>query len=111
MALRERRKFRCGYAAFIGEVASLGILTMKDVVTTCNVVLDGLMSAKAMPDKGQLCEEYADCLKTMMLACEAGLKPIADPLITRVNAAMDRTGSPSLTNKARFGLMDIIDVF
>ena len=111
VALRERRKFRCGYAAFIGEVANLGILTMKEVVTTCNIVLDGLMSAKAMPDKGQLCEEYAECLRTMMMACEAGLKHTADPLVARVQAAMDRTGSPSLTNKARFCLMDITDTF
>jgi hypothetical protein len=111
VAFRERRKFRCGYAAFIGEVAKLGILTMDDVVRTCGVVLDGLMSAKAMTDKGQLCEEYADCLKTMMLACEAGIKSAADPLVARVKIAMDRTGSPSLTNKARFGLMDITDVF
>lgn len=111
VALRERRKFRRGYASFIGEVANLGILTIDDVIRTCGVVLDGLMSAKMMSDKGQLCEEYADCLKTMMLACESGIRPVADPLVTRVKAAMDRTGSPSLTNKARFGLMDILDVF
>ncbi len=111
VSLRERRKFRCGYASFIGEVASLGILTVDDVVRTCNIVLDGLVSAKTMPDKGQLCEEYADCLKTMMLACEDDIKPVAAPLVDRVKVAMDRKDSPSLTNKARFGLMDITDVF
>jgi hypothetical protein len=111
VALRERRKFRCGYASFIGEVANLGILTIDDVVRTCGVVLDGLMSAKTMSDKGQLCEEYADCLKTMMLACETNIRPVVDPLVARVKVAMDRTGSPSLTNKARFGLMDVTDTF
>jgi hypothetical protein len=111
VALRERRKLRRGYASFIGEVAGLGILTMDDVVRTCNVVLDGLMSAKAMPDKGQLCEEYAECLKTMMLACETSLKPVAEPLMERVQVAMQRKDSPSLTNNARFALMAITDVF
>lgn len=111
VALRERRKLRCGYACFIGEVAGLGIITVEDVARTCNIVLDALMAAKVQSNKGQLCEEYAQCLKTMMLACEASLRPIAAPLVERVKVAMDRTGSPSLTNMARFSLMDITDTF
>jgi hypothetical protein len=111
VALRERRKLRCGYASFIGEVAGLGIITVEDVVRTCNVVLDALMVAKKLAGKGQLCEEYAQCLKTMMMACESSLKPIAGPLVERIKAAMDRADSPSLTNMARFGLMDITDAF
>ena len=111
VALRERAKFRRGYAAFIAEVTKRGVLTVADVVRTCNVVLDEFMTAKAAEGKQHLCEEYADCLKMLMLGCEAALKPGAGPLIVRINAAMDRTGSPSLSNNARFSLMDVTDAF
>lgn len=111
VALRERAKFRRGYAAFIAEVTKRNVLTVADVVRTCNVVLDELMSAKVVEGKQHLCEEYADCLKMLMLGCVAVLKPVASPLIVRVNAAMDRTESPSLSNNTRFSLMDVTDAF
>jgi len=109
LALRARRSYRRGYAVFIGEVATRGSLTVADVVSTCNVILDGLMLAKAAVDKGLLCEEYADCLTSLMKSCKVLLRPVSAPLLTRVAAA--EVKSPSLTNKARFALMDIRDMF
>lgn len=111
VALRERAKFRRGYAAFIAEVTKRGVLTVDDVIRTCGVVLDELAASKVAEDKHHLCEEYADCLKMLMLGCTVILKPVAGPLIVRVKAAMDRTGSPSMSNNARFSLMDITDEF
>jgi len=111
LELRERRRYRRGYAAFIGEVAKLGVLDVADVTRTCNIILDGLIAAKAKPDQGLLCEEYADCLTTLMKGCKALLNPTVVPLIDRVKVAMDRTESPSLTNKARFALMDLPELF
>jgi hypothetical protein len=111
VALRERAKFRRGYAAFIAEVTKRGVLTVADVVRTCNVVLDELVAAKVVEGKQHLCEEYADCLKMLMLGCESALKPSAAPLLQRIKAAMDRTESPSMSNNARFSLMDVMDAF
>ena len=110
VALRERRRYRRGYAAFVGEVAKLKVLTVTDATQTCGVILDGLAKAKVVPDKNMLCEEYADCLTALVKSCGALLKPVAAPLVERVKAAMDRTDSPSLTNKARFALMDVAEL-
>lgn len=111
VALRERRRFRRGYAAFVGEVAKLGVLTADDAVRTCDVLLDQLMIHKQVAEAGVLCEEYADCLTTLMRSCKELLKPVVTPLLAKVREAMNREGSPSLTNKARFALMDIGDMF
>lgn len=111
VALRERQKYRRGYAAFLGAMAQRGTLTADDITRTCNVILDKLMAAKVVEHNGHLCEEYAECLKTLMLSCEALLKPVAAPLVARVKEVMVRAGSPSLTNNTRFSLMDITDAF
>ena len=84
VALRERRRFRRGYATFIGEV-----------------------------DKGLLCEEYADCLTALVRSCleliRTGFQPV---LLSRVRESMVRTPETvSLTHKARFALMDVSDLF
>ena len=110
VALRERRRYRRGYAAFVGEVARLKVLTTEDVTRTCDVILDGLLLAKAGEDKQMLCEEYADCLTALIKSSASLLKPVAAELKAKVTKAMDRTGAPSLTNKARFALMDVGDL-
>jgi hypothetical protein len=111
VALRERRRFRRGYAAFVGEVAKLGVLSVDDVVSTCNLLLDQLIQHKRTSETIVLCEEYADCLTTLMRSCKDLLRPVVTPLLVKVREAMDRKDSPSLSNKARFALMDIGDMF
>jgi len=111
VALRERRRFRRGYAAFVGEIAKLRILTADDVIKTCDIILAQLMVRKALAGAGVLCEEYADCLTTLMKSCSALIRDSSGPLIVKVREAMVRDQSPSLTNKARFALMDITDMF
>jgi hypothetical protein len=109
VALRERRKARRGYAAFIGQIAKLGALSAPDILQTCDVILDGLTEAKATADKGSLCEEYADCLTSLMKCCRDLIKPSVASVLTRVGLLKERGGS--LTNKARFALMDLVDIF
>ena len=108
---RERRKYRRGYAGFIGEVASLGVLSAADVITTCNKVLDGIITAKVTDGNQGLCEEYASCLTILTKRCGALILPSSADLAKRVKDAMDRTDAPGLSNKARFALMDIMDMF
>lgn len=106
VALRERRKYRRGYATFIGEVARGGALTLEDVARTCDIVLEGLIVSKGTEGQSLLTEEYADCLSGLVKAVHGLLTP---ELVARVRSAIDRT-SPSMSNKARFALMDIIDL-
>lgn len=107
VAQRERRKFRRGYAGFIGEIAALGVVANEDLIRTCEVILVGLGAAKASEEKKLLCEEYADCLSTLV---KAGDKTVLAPLKPAIRTAMDRAGAPGLTNKARFSLMDLVDL-
>jgi len=112
LALRERRKFRRGYSAFLSEIAKLRVITTDDVIRTCGVILDGLLAAKVKEEQQLLCEEYADCLTVLMKSCAAELQAGGiDATMARVRTAMDKTGSPSLSNKARFALMDLTDIF
>jgi hypothetical protein len=106
LALRERRKYRRGYSAFLSEIGRLGVISKDDVLKTCSVIVESLIVAKGLEEQQLLCEEYADCLT--VLTKSLALKG-TDPILTRVKLAMDRVGSPSLSNKARFALMDIMD--
>ena len=109
VALRERRKARRGYAAFLGQIAKLGALSVADVLQTCGIILDGLVKAKATEDQGALCEEYADCLTSLMKCCKDLIAAAVAPVLVRVNEAKVKGGC--LTNKARFALMDLVDLF
>jgi hypothetical protein len=106
LALRERRKYRRGYSAFLSEIGRLGVISTEDVLRTCSVIVESLIVAKGLEEQQLLCEEYADCLT--VLTKSLALKS-TDPIVGRVKLAMDRVGSPSLSNKARFALMDITD--
>ncbi len=111
VAQRERRKFRRGYASFISEVTVRGALGAEEVARTCDFILTQMIASKTEEGKQLLCEEYADCLGSLIKTCKELLRPTAAPLVARVRTAMDRTGSPSLSNRARFSLMDIVDMF
>jgi hypothetical protein len=111
LTLRERRKFRRGYAAFLAEVATQGALTGADILSTCDVVLTGLEAARLATDQQQLCEEYADCLGSLLKGCAALVRADIGPTLVRVKAAKERVGAPSLTPKARFALMDLEELF
>jgi len=111
VAMRERRRNRRGYATFIGEAAQNGAFSVVDVTQTCTVVLDGLHAARLNASKGQLAEEYAECLGTIMSRCKVMLMP-ATAIVERIRAAQKKEESaPGLTNKARFCLMDITDAY
>jgi len=111
LALRERRKFRRGYACFIAEITRLGVLTSVDILRTCSIVLDGLDAARVADGQQQLCEEYADCLGSLLKGCKDIVRADIGALLPRIRAAMDRATGPSLSNKARFALMDLVELF
>lgn len=108
---RGRRKYRRGYANFIGEIARLGAVAEDDLLKTCTIILAGLIAAKKEEGKQLLCEEYADCLTSMMKSGTSLLKPHGATLTPLIREAMGRTESPSLTNKARFSMMDLVDIY
>jgi hypothetical protein len=110
LAISVRRKYRRGYSVFLGEVAKHGVLDVDDIFDTCKVILTQLAECKVKGDQQLLCEEFAECAGALMKSCVALLKPKHEEIKALTRTAMDRTDSPSLTNKARFGLMDIMDL-
>ncbi len=114
VSMRERRRNRRGYATFIGEAAQNGAFAVADVTRTCEVVLDGLHAARLDASKGQLTEEYAECLSTLMKRCKSMLTAAASTsvIVDRIRTAQKKEETaPGLTNKARFCLMDITDSY
>lgn len=112
--LRERRRFRKGYASFIGEIAKGGVgLSKEDICQTCGIIIDQLRIERLLPEKASLCEEYADCLTAIVRASMPLIKEdFRENLLPRVIEAQTRCPEAvSLSNKARFALMDIRDLF
>lgn len=110
LVISARRKYRRGYSVFLGEVAKHGILDVEEIFTTCKIILTQLAECKGKADQQLLCEEFAECAGAIVKSCVTLLQPKHDELKALTRTAMDRTDSPSLTNKARFGLMDIMDL-
>jgi hypothetical protein len=107
--LRERRKFRRGYSMFLGEIVRLGVLQIENLISTCSLILDELQNCKKQEGQQLLCEEYADCLLTLMKSCSLPPSQVG-VFRERIANVMDKKDNVSLTNKARFGLMDIQDI-
>jgi hypothetical protein len=94
---------------FLGEIIRLGVLPIDNLTATSNIILDELQICKKKEGQQLLCEEYADCLLTLMKSCTLKAEVI-NSFKVRIKDAMDKTDAVSLTNKARFGLMDIQDI-
>jgi hypothetical protein len=72
--------------------------------------LTGLEASKRDAEKQGLTEEYADCLKSLVIGCKSMLVTDSAELYrlgARIGEARDRKDSPGLSNKARFALMDV----
>jgi hypothetical protein len=111
VALRTRRKQRRGYARFIGEIAKAGIIPPADLITTCNAILDGIYASRADAECAGLCEEYAECMKLLVLGAKGVIMSHLKPLVPRIRTAMDRKSAPGMSSKAVFALMDVTDLF
>lgn len=109
LTLRERRKFRRGYATFLAEIAKLGVLTGEDILNTCDVILKGLEAARVTEGQQQLCEEYADCLGSLLKGCTDLIRSTIGLTLERITAAMKP--APGLSKKAQFALMDLEEIF
>jgi hypothetical protein len=111
LVLRERRKFRRGYATFLAEIATQGVLKPADILQICELVLTGIETTRVLEGKSQLCEDYADCMMSLLKGCKTLVQGGVGPYITRIREAKEKAGAPSLSSKARFALMDILDLY
>ena len=107
---QERKKFRRGYSQFVAERVKLGEADKTDFATLIHTIVDVIEANHTNASKTLLCEEYIDCLANL---CK-GLKDEtwSGAIRSRLDALTKkpRDTVPGLTNKARFALMDLVDL-
>jgi len=116
----KQRQYRLGYGQFISELASLNALEKDQLLAMVEKVMDKIWVLTAEEDKTKTVEEFIDCIfrltkslreksSTFFASVREDMKlrilEQATGLITRSVGAR-----PSLSAKARFGLMDLKDI-
>ena len=117
--LVKQKQYRMGYGQFIAELAGLNALEKGQLIAMVTTVMDKIWSLTAAENKTKTVEEFIDCI----IRLTAGLRKRSPKFFEGVKAdlvgiIMDRLqvlvarsdSRPSLSNKARFGLMDLKDV-
>jgi len=114
------RQYRLGYGQFISELASLNALEKGQLLAMVGKVNDKIWILTEKDDKVKTVEEFIDCLvrltRSLRDKSPKFFLSVKDDMKARINervsALIDRTAGerPSLSTKARFGLMDLKDI-
>ena len=110
---QERKRERRGYSQFVAELVKLGEADVSAFETLLNAIVGVVETNHSVPEKTLMCEEYIDCFGTMCGTAAGILRSAswADGLVRRLSvvSAKPKKDSPSLSNKARFAIMAIVD--
>lgn len=111
---QSQKKFRRGYSQFVAELAKLGEIPAEDFRILVEQIVLSIRSSVELEENKVLCEELVDCLMTMCMACGKTILSSTRWIggyLKELDAVAKapRTEVPGLTNKARFGLMDLQD--
>ena len=116
----KKRQYRMGYGQFISELAGQNALEMEELIEMVNAVGQKIWLLSGEAGKLKTVEECIDCLTRL----SGGLKErspkffktvkeaIKAELLEKILALIDRKAGdrPSLSPKARYGLMDLRDI-
>ncbi len=107
------KKYRLGYSQFLAELTALKVIPVDNLATVFQTVIGLIDKYSRIEEKRMLVEEYVDCLKRMTKTLDApSAKYFHKQMKEKLDAFINIRDStyPSLTSKARFILMDILDV-
>lgn len=111
---QERKKFRRGYSQFVAELVKLEEAPIADFSTMLLGIVTVLETLQTNPDSTLLSEEYIDCLNNMCLSAGPILAKSswAAAIQSRLSdlAKKPKADVPGFTNKARFAIMDLVDI-
>jgi hypothetical protein len=111
---QERKKFRRGYSQFVAELVKLEEAPITDFSTMLLGIVTVLESLQTNPDSTLLSEEYIDCLNNMCLSAGPILASSswAVEIQSRLSvlAKKPKTEVPGFSNKARFAIMELVDI-
>ena len=116
----KQRQYRLGYGQFISELASLNALEKDQLLAMVGKVMDKIWTLTAEEDKTKTVEEFIDCIfrltKSLREKSPKFFASVKDEMKLRImdkaSSIIERTAGPrpSLSVKARFGLMDLKDI-
>ena len=114
----EQKKYRLGYSQFLAELIKHGTVDIDLFMRTIQTIIRQLGAIAVKADNTRIVEEYADCILRITRAvktCEATAGIVAIRAALGAEEARIRPftaknpDNKSLSNKARFTLMDICD--
>jgi len=118
--MAKKRQYRLGYGQFISELAGQNALEKEQLLAMVTKVMDTIWELSSQEGKVNAVEECIDCLVRLNKSLvEKSPKFFGEVkgemslrIIERVSALVTKKAGerPSLTPKARFGLMDLKDI-
>jgi hypothetical protein len=116
----KQRQYRLGYGQFISELAGQNALEKEQLLAMVSKVMDNIWIISSQAEKVNVVEECVDCLvrltKSLMEKSPKFFKDVKGEMgariLERITALVTKNAGdrPSLTPKARFGLMDLKDI-
>jgi hypothetical protein len=114
----KKRQYRMGYGHFISELAGQNALPKERLLEMMDTVGKRLVLHADDPGKTKTLEEYTDCLvrvvknlKQKSPAFFSNVNPDLQPIVTGFVAPLLAEKKAGFSTKARFGLMDLRDLF
>ena len=115
-----RRLYRLGYGQFISELASHNALEKEQLIAMVSKVIEKIWAFTEQEDKAKVVEEFIDCLvrltKSLVEKSPKFFATVKDEMALRIlekaQSLISKTAGhrPSLSTKAKFGLMDLKDL-
>jgi hypothetical protein len=115
----KQKQYRMGYGQFIAELTGLNALEKTQLTDMVSTVVEKICMYTQQENRSKVVEEFIDCL----LRLTKGLREryvnffktvkgeLSDLIMEKINDLILRKDTrPSMTNKARFGLMDLRDI-
>jgi hypothetical protein len=114
----KKRQYRMGYGHFISELAGQNALPKERLTEMMDTVGKRLVLHSEDPGKMKTLEEYTDCLvrvvKNLKLKSPAffsNVHPELHAIVSSFVTPLLADKKPGFSTKARFGLMDLRDLF
>lgn len=115
-----RRLYRLGYGQFISELACNKALEKEQLIAMVSKVMDKVWEFTALDEKIKVVEEFIDCLvrltKSLVQKSPEFFQKVkgdmSASILERAQGLISKTvgARPSLSTKAKFGLMDLKDL-
>jgi hypothetical protein len=116
----EARQYRMGYGLFLSELAGQNALEKSQLFALVGLIVENVWNLTAEENRIKTVEEFIDCLVVLLRNLKersvsyfgSVRQELSESVLEKAATLIDRKGGdrPSLSNKARFALMDLRDL-